>query len=789
MNDAMDGGNDDQNMDALQRSQPALGMAAVGDEASSFQHNWRDHGNLVDNRLDDDDEDNWSRQVETDESSVVHHPTGMGGGGGGESLLHYADDSVAHLGSVVEEGDNDALVATGDRGEEEEDEDDDVDDTSSSAQRAAPPPPSHPELTLKERLVLRERQRRIETERARWKRQFALNNGGGDSVGDDGVGGGGGVIDGDRDSDDNRDGDRDDDLQRGAGADGLEGGHGDDAASSSVMMGGGGHVSGGGGGGGGSATEGTLGEESTRAHPDHDHPSNQETLGFNMERFLRNSVTFDPQLDTAGTGATAGGSGDNGPPPLLERFLNEPVVIEPPGEGGASDSHPRSFDGSDRDGADGASMVPDDDGDVPPEAPVPPESFVSFGDGTNASTNASVVVEADEEDVARDPLTPLASMDAQDASSILAHGIGGIGEDDEDSPRLDEPRVLRLTEADMQEMAAIEEASIGNAPPSEREEETLSDIGELADFGGGGGQVLRDPSGNFSQGTATTAVESASLVSAGNHSAPQASSSGHPDAQNLDGFLNQLDEETHPDGLPVVVSAAAEGSGDNLYESAAARMPPTIGDPDRRSEDDCRTSPLLTNRVLRPGMVAIPPHLGLSAARFGGPHEALVVDGFDFDKDAPTSPLPSARGDDSFRDLPMDVWSPPGKMHVSPISFKGVRALPSTDEEETPAIPYMEADARVPGPPPAVVGGDGGRMFRAVSAPTPVAPDEGTPLLIDFPPDIRSSLRESTRSRRFSIVSIGSIFSDVRSEEDGSKEEIQNESEFYLRSSILSRGT
>lgn len=36
--------------------------------------------------------------------------------------------------------------------------------------------PSAPTLTLKEQLVHRERQRRIETERARWKQQFVLTN-------------------------------------------------------------------------------------------------------------------------------------------------------------------------------------------------------------------------------------------------------------------------------------------------------------------------------------------------------------------------------------------------------------------------------------------------------------------------------------------------------------------------------------------------------------------------------------------------------------------------------------
>jgi hypothetical protein len=79
-------------------------------------------------------------------------------------------------------------------------------------------------------------------------------------------------------------------------------------------------------------------------------------------------------------------------------------------------------------------------------------------------------------------------------------------------------------------------------------------------------------------------------------------------------------------------------------------------------------------------------------------------------------------------------------------------------------------------------------------APPLKEPAEDTPLLGEVPQEVITSSSEfrssgrSIRNRRFSIVSIGSIFSDVRSEEEISKEEIQNESEIYLASSMLARG-
>ena len=102
------------------------------------------------------------------------------------------------------------------------------------------------------------------------------------------------------------------------------------------------------------------------------------------------------------------------------------------------------------------------------------------------------------------------SMDRQSTSSN--------NHDNDDSTAGDQPRFFRLTEAEIQEMAAIEEASIGNAPPSYRDTESL--VGDLVgEFGNtpsavGDNDVDGDRAGTtFSQGTPTTAMESGSITS------------------------------------------------------------------------------------------------------------------------------------------------------------------------------------------------------------------------------------------------------------------------------------
>ena len=739
---------------------------------------------------DDDEEDNWSRQVEMDETTNADH--------------HHHHNTTTN--------DTDSLVVIND-------EDEDASTSSSNRDKdttANPPPPqpSHRELTLKERLVVRERQRRIEAERARLKRRFVQS----------------GVIADDDDDDDDED-DNGSNVRQGASGDDSGNHHPLDTTNDTAN----GRANrpdspfdGGGGGGGDvdimSATEGTLGEESTRAHyyPDEESAAAEENrLGFNMERFLRNSDTFNPQLEPMAEDREA----------LMKRFLKEPVVVEPPvveetneQAGGQGDSVQRTVS-FDVDGLGGVRRDTDEGGQIATDIPssadpidVPAESFVSFGDDTAnmSTTNVSIQVEADEEDLVH-PLTPMTSLEVHESASQMDDMIARSTTSSVATPSVggnetsDEPRVLRLTEADMQEMAAIDEASIGNAPPSEREEEMLDEIGELADFGG---SVGPDPLGTLSQGTPTTAQDSASLISGGNHSRSSARPTSaasmdrrSADQGSLDGMPGTASYSSNPAMSPGAVSTAVEAPSpvrahdvsmvpqtpvDGVIDgvgAAHAVEQPTLGEepglsllPSRREVDvDSTDKEKIVNRVLRPGMINFPAQAQRprSSDEEDGLGEPVVVEGFDFDKDEPTSPLPSIQND-SFRDLPPDVWSPTGKMQVSPIAPKGRSLRPLG---ELPEYPDMSNNVELR------PGTAGGRTMPTIDT-------ETTPLLRDdVPPEITTSGRMMSddrvaeSSRRFSIISdIQSVFSDVRSEEELSKAGINNESEHYLASSIFARG-
>lgn len=254
----------------------------------------------------DDDDDNWSRQVETDESHNMS------------------------LSSIVQ--------------------------------------PTQVELSLKEKLVHRERQLRLETERARLKQQFVALN--------------------ETQSNENQMISNPDAAQASANHPPIL-----ETTSSHA---------------------GTLGEESTKAHHD---PETVEPIGLTMERFLRNSDTLPlPPVPTD----------DH---TVMERFLNQPVE--------------------------------------PNDAPLPQRS-VSFEDAGSAAIAPSVSNNVDESNHEE-------SVDSEDDNA--------------------QPRVLQLTEADMRELEAIDEVSIGNAPPSEREDTSI--VGDLHDF-----------PAPLSQGTTTTVVES-----------------------------------------------------------------------------------------------------------------------------------------------------------------------------------------------------------------------------------------------------------------------------------------
>lgn len=369
------------------------------------------------------------------------------------------------------------------------------------------PGPEREEPTVKERLIDRERQRRKEAERARLKRQFALMSNGGGTVYD---------------------------------------------GTSTASQNGGMREN--------NSVCGTVGEESSVAahadlddsmmspsHHQQDEDASQEPheLGYTMERFLQERGDTTDQISHPVRAASTSSSAipeetieelkssESTPPDkgvVMERFLNDPVLLdttpsvaeeaeEPPPDRRPDDVHRSvSFDMELR-----TSQINDDAVD---ESMDTDNATGVAVDGSHLlfsldESNASVQVEVAPEDIVQesaqmDTDAPLGSTEPMDQRSTAFTNPNDARDNDDGD---EEPRVLRLTEAEIQEMAAIEEASIGNAPPSDRDAESL--VGDLVgDFGSP--SAVGDPAGTtFSQGTPTTAMESGSMFS-GNQMGNQA---------------------------------------------------------------------------------------------------------------------------------------------------------------------------------------------------------------------------------------------------------------------------
>ena len=710
---------------------------------------------------DDDDTDDWSRAVETDE---VHAAAGEGSFRM-ESVLENRNSS-GDLGNESSNG-NVGLTNQGEVGGSEGE--------GVSASPVAVLRPSQRELTMKEKLVLRERERRIETERARLKRQFALSNN--NLVTED------------------------------------EQGMADEGESGGI------HLDTGEGAGGGmyGATESvaTLGEESTMVHPDEDPDAAQQQarLPVTMERFLRNSDSFNPQLEPTDEEQNMGDNkaGTGGSSVLMERFLNDPVVT------GNMDVNPTAS-GTLREqqgvGGGQSSTVFDEH-----------QRTVSFDVDLSVQQTTSVSVQQETSqsapsntrgDISIDANTSLqANMD--DENSVVELLDGTVASSDDTPLALhgmttssavpDEPRVLTLTEADMQEMVATEVESIANYPPSERED-NLSEVGELADFAAHPATHL--PRGDISQDTPTTAMDSASLISGGHGSEklPSAVSSDRHSVDDGDGAASVNDTvAAQPPSEADVLSPIADlpsiglASPAGIHVTEDMKQPPLgTGAGDLRIDGNLRhelrqpqtsssetTQPEIVNRRIRPGMVNLlsTPTASGTAAGTGEqriPQSALtedrvVVDGFDFDKHDHRSP--GFQDSDSFQNLPDDhaLYSP--EMHVSPLLVtKKMPPGPNGTSGVAPEYGALEE----------------GQIGRGVGARTE-GPNESAPLLGDVPPEIITRREKSGERRNSSLASLrmslrsrlNSVFSDVRSKEDEEKEEIHNESSAYLRSSTFAR--
>lgn len=653
------------------------------------------------------------------------------------------------------------------------------------------PSPQQPELTLKEKLVLRERQQRIETERARLKRQFALSS-----------------TNEEIDTLNNDDGTLNrtqDDINHPA----MESLPGDIDDTT------------------GNYNGREFEEESTRAHPDEEEAVADEAnrrLGFNMERFLRNSESFHPELENALEADRTMPSGESSTDAtkgvVMERFLNDMVSntnhmlgeVEPTEQTG----EPHRSVSFDVDATVTTQVLPHSVQSQMlnhQQESLLTSMHPSFGGestgGVSIVSNASMRTEAntvhDEYFNTVDPplysSSSLENMHETDRASL-----------DDVSSRVsdDEPRVLRLTEADMLEMAAIEEASIGNAPPSDRDEvESYSEIGELTDFGGSGGgmhRFLGDPTFNGPD-TPTTALESASQLSqrsaahiGGTSALSSSATNEHTDVDIFAGHLDLIE------GMPIPASDRSHYFVASASASVAAN-PPSEGERDDDDDDEIMDNESHLNDVdlgtrtddnagvlpysfsVNDGIANLPSSdLGsdtvgaadashvdvapianrprhynpndssIDGSRIENAEHDNVVDGFDFDKDAPLSPFHNRtiRGalgnDDSFRNLPNDLWSPPGRMHISPLQV-GDRAPPLIAVKESMAVPmpFESADIR---------SGERSTLTSIEDYKSSI-PSEMTPLLSGDSPHLATDMLESRRGTTFTIAESDPVCTDA----------------------------
>lgn len=508
--------------------------------------------------------------------------------------------------------------------------------------------PRREEPTLKEKLVERERQRRVETERARLKRQFALRE---EIVEDEGETG---------------------------------------------------------------SVAGTVGEGSIVAPVES--LLEDEKMNYPMERFLQEQGTIlEEDVETNMKRDTQG--------VVMERFLQEPVLVEPASDIG--DDHPQSM------GEEGVSFemnlptIPDSPkgirstssvaGESIPEVSTPPRSrdfdntppgLDTPGQGTPYLANVSMdCVNSEETGLSHLAIPETPTPDAgEDILHTSPHSLVPP-----ESPMLDQPRVLGLTQAEIEELAAIEEVSQQNAPPSERDDLSASSfVGELvSDFGG----PINDQTGatTLSQGTTTTAMESASIFS-GMHSVQRTVSETPDEHQSIDDALGNASVNSNLMSAGESVSVTANPPSELGHEDTLFSPLPDLPDTpapeyhmsERRDEPDdlsdmATLNAGVVNRRIRPGMVATP----VMHRSSSGPEKVdFDLDGFDYDKDAPPSPSIGMHNLSA-----TDLWSPGSKMSLERSPFRP-QFLPRTQtppdfeerngrntcSETTPLIPDIPSE-------------------------------------------------------------------------------------------------
>jgi hypothetical protein len=709
--------------------------------------------------------------------------------------------------------------------------------------------PKREEPTLKEKLVERERQRRVETEMARLKRQFALSSSRSRSHHSD-----------EDDQDDGQEDDNDD-SNRNHNANSINEGEGVGGDVARAV----GDES--------SVHDGDGGEPDDKEGE----PSNKQLLTYPMERFLQEQGTVNIQEESQQREHNKRDTIIKGV--VMERFLKDPIVVEP--------SDPDRGQHNNLDRTVSFEMEP------PPPSRAKQSTQQIVGEASSLNimmSNRSHEASMEDNNASVEVNPSIRNGDSENDVDELPHNVGPITSDsllevqqhhhnepysptaDRDRPSSTTsseppPRVMRLTEAEIQEMAAIEEASIGNAPPSDREDDisVSSFVGELqTDFGAPAAVV--DPMGTLSsQGTAPTA----SMIES-NQSSPPSIDRGHED-HSLDD-IDTGSEASSDDGNSVSVVAnppserapsehergstsggeaptspwipseiihlssspttrTIEQLGTDsperlLQGGGVARAPPQIpsaGLDDSGGPLDLEKSLVanvgVVNRQIRPGMMnfkhkqpeqrgarspASPMRRALSM-----PDTLLTfdVDGFDYDKHDPLSPRSGLS--DSIRDFPPDdvVWSPlldHEKMIVSPLRVvRNKRSMPSApsifaprpdvvggvtasygtlggvlSEEETPHIQFRPSSI-----PP---------NFDSIFQDDEEKKDEGRPLLGSHAPrelSVRRAYISELLSGEFPIRSlVDDVFSDIRSVSTATESHQNYEAKEYLETNILARG-
>lgn len=662
-----------------------------------------------------------------------------------------------------------------------------------------PPLPRRQEPTLKERLVERERQARVETERARLKRQFALSSNGG-------------------------------------------------AASSDLH-----HRENG-------SVEGTVGEESSVAAPptdqgeeNEDNEDDRKKLGYVMERFLRGDVKEEEEQVEKPKPE---------PGVLMERFLAEPVVVEQ-GAAVVAETQNEEVGEEENEG-----KVPAQEGDAPDasrqhdndgtnDIPLPPpiSATMSHDDSELEATVGSI---RSYSTVTNASLAQVGTIDVLEEGGEATtegppssfQGERSVGLDSED-----EPRVLRLTEAEIQEMAAIEEASIGNAPPSERDD-TFSESSLVGDLLGDldGGPRGLDPAGDFSAGTTTTALESASITSVGGDDLSSRSPAIEIETRSVD-VIESASVSSH-----LVVSPGASGEGSvsiiacppsvNAGEEPSMLGPDGVALPSNdvegsamlemlsfeRNDHDGTNASLecapsfedsgglldveaaaaanagVTNRQSRQGRPRMPPPTRETpVAQESDASQKkvhIMLEGFDYDRSAqdPLEHTPHSRGMDSYNELPGDdPWSPAvatGEMSLSPLQPESTFAASRT--QAAPGYPNLDVTNGD------VATGAGGAQASVVT----YGSVEARGHQVSPPKDFRLGLlrrKDANQNETLPLVgnrdieeegdhenrhllkddlkhAMSNVFSSLRSDSTGTIQEVNTDSEQYLVFSIFKRG-